>query len=99
MKRTQQQDPITWHLDRAARHPGGTIWRAGRITAVVSRDDGHWHVSVSHPSRYPTWDELASAKEKFCPDDVEMVMYFPRRAEYVNHHQTTLHLWQAPDGD
>lgn len=66
-------------------------------TALVSLDLGQWHVSVSHPDRYPTWDEIASAREKYTPDDVTMVMILPPLAEYVNLHQTTLHLWQMDD--
>src|SRR5215471_4395308 len=78
----------------------------GRLKAILSRDEvapGRllWHLSVSHtdpdgrPDRCPTWDELKSAKYQLVPDDVVMVLIFPRKkAEYVNVHSTCLHLWE-----
>ena len=63
--------------------------------AVVTPEPSGLHISVSHPDRYPTWDELASARDAFGGPDRRMVMHFPPRAEYVNVHATTLHLWEA----
>lgn len=65
--------------------------------ALVTREP-ELHISVSHPSRYPTWDELASARDRFGGPDFRMVMRFPPRDEYVNLHNTCLHIWQD-DGD
>lgn len=64
--------------------------------ALVSREVGPKHISVSAEGRYPTWDELASARDRFAPD-VRMVMHFPTREEYVNLHETCLHLWEVDD--
>lgn len=52
------------------------------------------HISVSAKGRYPTWDELTSARDRFAPD-VRMVMHFPTTEEYVNVHETCLHLWEV----
>lgn len=65
---------------------------------LVSHDVGPKHISVSAEGRYPTWDELASARDRFAPD-VPMVMHFPTRDEYVNVHETCLHLWEAEAGE
>lgn len=54
------------------------------------------HISVSAKGRYPTWDELASARDRFAPG-VRMVMHFPTPDEYVNVHETCLHLWEVED--
>jgi len=56
-----------------------------------------WHVSISHPSRYPTWDEIADVRYALVPDDVTLAMLLPPRSEYVNAHPTTMHLWQIED--
>jgi len=82
----------------------------GELFAFVSRDPvgvGRrllWHLSVSFcdrdrkPSRLPTWDELKSAKYQLIPDDVVMILIFPRKtAAYVNLLDSCLHLWQADD--
>lgn len=51
-----------------------------------------WHLSISHPSRYPNWDEIKDARYRFCPDDVDMVMHLPPRSQYVNVHNHCFHL-------
>lgn len=61
-----------------------------------------WHLSISHrtnddtpePGRYPTWDEIREARERFVPDEVTVAMLLPPKAEYVNVHATTFHLWE-----
>jgi len=56
-----------------------------------------WHVSISHPDRYPTWDEVADVRYELVPDGVTMALLLPPRDEYVNVHATTMHLWQIED--
>lgn len=70
----------------------------GKLRALVSRDGPErvWHVSVTHADRLPSWDEMASARDKFTPDRVTMAFILPPRAEYVNLHERCLHLFQIP---
>jgi hypothetical protein len=56
-----------------------------------------WHLSIAHPDRYPTWDEIADARYGLIPDDVTMAMLLPPRGEYVNEHPHCFHLWQVED--
>lgn len=56
-----------------------------------------WHLSISHPHRYPTWDEIADARYELVPDDITMAMLLPPPGEYVNAHDTCFHLWQIDD--
>jgi len=49
--------------------PGGELW---------------WHLSISHESRYPTWDEIKTARYELTPADVTMAMILPPPEEYVN---------------
>lgn len=72
----------------------------GLVKVFVGRepdDDGRklWHLSISHPRRYPTWDEVADARYRFTPDRVTMAILLPPSAQYVNFHPTTFHLWQV----
>lgn len=55
----------------------------------------HWeHVSVSLPSRCPTWDEMCWIKEQFWGDEDLVVQYHPPRSQYVSNHSFCLHLWR-----
>lgn len=57
------------------------------------------HVSVSHPSRYPTWEEIKEVKYHFFKDDEDAIMVLPRKSDnmlYVNIHPNCFHLWQLP---
>jgi len=56
-----------------------------------------WHLSISHPDRYPTWDEIADVRYRLVPDDVTMAMLLPPSGEYVNAHERCFHLWQIDD--
>lgn len=56
-----------------------------------------FHLSIAHPDRYPTWDEVADARYELIPDDVTMAMLLPPSGEYVNAHEHCFHLWQIDD--
>ena len=63
---------------------------------LISRDPDkgriRWHLSISHPTRYPKWDEIKEARYKFLPDEVTMAQILPPRGEYVNVHPNCFHL-------
>lgn len=54
-----------------------------------------WHLSISHPFRYPTWDEIKEARYALVPDAVTMAMMMPPRGEYVNVHPNCFHLHEV----
>lgn len=72
-----------------------TAVESGECLALVSKDDGKWHLSISHPDRYPTWDEIRDARYEFIPDEVTMAMLLPPKGEYVNLHPNCFHLWEV----
>lgn len=51
------------------------------------------HASASFDDHTPSWDDMVDVKESFMGPDVFAVQMHPPRAEYVNVHQHTLHLW------
>ena len=69
----------------------------GECYIIVSIDDGKWHLSISHPNRYPTWDEIKKARYKFMPKDITAAMFLPPEKEYINVHPNCFHLWQIID--
>ena len=71
----------------------------GEVKACVSRDAGFWHLSISHPRRYPTWDEIYTAWYDLVPgaENITGAIILPRKAEYVNIHQNCFHVYQLSD--
>ena len=57
-----------------------------------------WHLSIAHRSRYPTWDEIKTARYELVPGNVTMAMILPPKSEYVNLHNNCFHLHEI-DGE
>jgi hypothetical protein len=84
-------DPVT----------GCKIFRSGAFTVLLAdpesseyRETKCWHLSISHPHRYPDWDVIADARYSLTPDEVTMAMILPPKEEYVNVHKNCFHLHQ-----
>jgi len=74
-------------------------YRLDMCNILVSRDGPNelWHLSISHPHRYPTWDEIKTARYELCPLDITMAMMLPPPMMYVNTHDNTFGLWEITD--
>ncbi len=71
----------------------------GLIRCVVhdGQGAGGWeHVSASFDHRCPTWEEMCLVKDAFWCEDEVAVQFHPAKADYVNRHPFTLHLWRHP---
>lgn len=77
--------------------PDAKFFRMGKVSIFVGRSevDG-WHMSIAHPERYPTWDEVAKARYELIPDGATMAMLLPPRSEYINIHNFCFQLWEIP---
>lgn len=61
---------------------------------VIASDGLGWeHVSVSLPTKTPSWKQMCFIKELFWDDEDAVVQYHPPRSSYVNNHEHCLHLW------
>lgn len=75
----------------------------GILQVILAEEPPGWHLSISftnpkgEPSRYPRWDEIAAARDRFLPADVGFVMHLPKAAGYVAHHASTFHLHEHPE--
>ena len=58
-----------------------------------------WHLSISHPRRYPDWNEIKAARYEFIPNEVMVAMFLPPMEEYVNLHDYCFHLHQVEAED
>ena len=85
-EKTGRDDPRTTNL-----------YQCGKLKVIVSHDDViGWHLSISHPSRYPMWDEIREARYDLVPDEAYMAIIMPPKSEYVNVCETCFHLFEVP---
>lgn len=77
----------------------------GTLRSIVAHEPIGWHLSISWTGassatrkRYPTWDEIADAREQLLPVDLCFAMHLPPADEYVALHDTTFHLHECPPG-
>lgn len=96
MKYEIVQVPIPPEI-KALLEPNARVYRFGECLVIVGKSEDGYHMSISHPNRYPTWDEIKEARYRFAPDDVTMAMLLPPKEEYVNIHENCFHLWQIED--
>lgn len=52
------------------------------------------HVSVSLPTRTPTWEEMCKVKSLFWDDEDAVMELHPPRSTWVSNHNYCLHLWR-----
>jgi hypothetical protein len=81
-------------------------WQFGECGIIVSRDDVadagaqsrdfRWHLSISHPSRLPFWDEIKVART-LLSEELHFAMPFPGRAYWLSIHPNCFHLWEVQD--
>lgn len=64
------------------------------LTFVFSFGGGWEHLSVSTPTRTPSWEEMQKMKEIFWNDDEVCMQLHPKKEDYVNNHPYCLHIWK-----
>jgi hypothetical protein len=70
-----------------------------QVLRTIAGDGMGWeHVSVSLPTRCPTWEEMCQVKAKFWDKEDYVIQYHPAESEYVNCHPYCLHLWRPVSG-
>ena len=58
-----------------------------------------WHLSISHPHRHPTWDEIKTARYRLLDPGLTFAMLLPPHELYVNvpAQDHVFHLWESTD--
>jgi len=87
--------PIPKLPGRIPLEPGARAYRLGECNVLVGRSEqAGWHISISHLSRYPTWDEIKYARYKLLPPGITMAIYLPPEEQYVDMHPNCFHLFE-----
>lgn len=95
--------PASWRLHQRRGDGAHYVQALTMMSVIVSgdteRDGKRWiHLSIAHPTRLPTWEELVDAKEWILGREAYAVQVIPPRERYVNQHPFCLHLWSCADG-
>ena len=80
-------------------------YEMGDLTILVAREPAGkngellWHLSISHPLRHPTWDEIKVARYRLLPHDLAFSIILPPPEFYVNveAQDHVFHLWETTD--
>jgi hypothetical protein len=75
--------------------PNARRYVMNECTIIIGSSTRGYHMSISHPTRFPTWDEIKTARYNLCPKNITMAMLLPPENEYVNLHPNCFHLWQV----
>lgn len=68
----------------------------GPCPILVSEGPAGWHLPISCPDRYPTWDEIQTARDALLPPRIDVVLRLPPLVESVNLHEICFHLYEYP---
>lgn len=100
----ERPDLVVAHMATMREHgiPAGMvkglrIATMGKCRIIVAQEQGRWHLSISHPWRLPTWDEINAARDAMIPADVWLCQPMPPKAFWINLHAYCLHLWEVHD--
>lgn len=89
-------------VTRGMLEPGTRQFKMGKVTILLSPplESVGWHMSISHPDRYPTWDEVAKAWYELVPDSDNRVgkMILPKREDYINIHNFCFQIHEDLNG-
>lgn len=68
-----------------------------RFNFIFSYQMGWEHLSVSMPSRTPSWEQMCKMKDIFWSEDEACIQYHPKKEDYVNMHPHCLHIWRPTE--
>jgi hypothetical protein len=76
---------------------GAFMVPVGAVTlgVIASTAEGWDHVSVSTPTRCPTWEEMVAIKRHFFRRNEWAFELHPPEAQNINVHDYCLHLWRC----
>lgn len=82
--------------------PGTKVYEWGECNVLLSPpfEKNGWHMSISHPKRYPTWDEIRDSWYALVPNSNNRVgaMLLPKKEDYINVCENCFHVHEIKDG-
>ena len=75
-----------------------SIKASDKCLVSITKIIGWEHLSVSHKNKIPSWECMNEMKEMFFKDDEECFQIHPKKDNYVNNNEYTLHIWRPEEG-
>jgi hypothetical protein len=72
------------------------LYVMGRLAIQLGRPNGYWHISVSHPERDPTWEEIKHVQNELKPG-VFFAMPMPPKEWWMSIAKRCYHLFEVKD--
>lgn len=69
---------------------GGEHYQVGGCNILQTH---RMHISISHPERDPTWEEIAAARYTLLPIGLDCAMMLPPDDQYTNVHEHCFHVF------
>lgn len=69
------------------------------LNFIFSYQMGWEHLSVSTPSKCPTWEQMCRMKDIFWSEEETCIQYHPAKSQYVDNHPYCLHIWKPIESD
>lgn len=64
---------------------------------LIGKENGLYHLSISHYKRNPTWEEIKRARYDLLSRTKTFAMLLPPPDEYVNVHKFCFHLYELTE--
>lgn len=64
---------------------------------IIAKEQGLWHMSISHEERYPNWDEIKQVRYSLLSRTKTFAMLLPPPEEYVNIHNNCFHIHELTE--
>jgi len=72
-------------------------FKYGELNGILTRQEGRLHLSVSHPRRLPTWDEVSGLWYNTIAKNGEVgALLLPKPEQFVNIHKYVLQIKEIP---
>ena len=89
---------LDYRVAQVAQSINTRAFTKGRLRVIVGQElQGRWHMSISHPFRLPTWDEIGEARDALLPAELHFCIPHPPREFWMNLHPFCLHMWELRD--
>jgi hypothetical protein len=81
------------------------IFRFGDCSIILGHEpegihgELRWHLTISHPARHPSWDEIKTARYRLLGPDMPCAIFLPPPEHYVNvpAQDHVFHVWEVDD--